>query len=369
MQFFATTARGTEGALRDELRELGAPEVRADRGGVHFGGEWVDGFRICFESRIAMRVLTPLGDFEAPTGDALYEGVKAIDWSPWLTARHTLAVSASCRSSALTHTAFIAQRTKDGIVDPLRERFGQRPSVDRDNPDVHIFVHLVKDHATVYLDLAGEPLHRRGYRVEGAEAPLKENLAAAILRLSGWDRRSPLLDPMCGSGTLILEAALWAAGVPGGVLREFFGFERWASHGAREQRIMADLRQEARERKIRSRPFLLGSDAEQATIDLARRCAEAAGVRVTLVTRPLSEVEPLRGRGFVITNPPYGMRLELGPERVRELVNATKKMRGQQVALLTMSDEISRAMPFRPDHVHQLYNGDLECRLIVYSVR
>jgi putative N6-adenine-specific DNA methylase len=369
MQFFATAARGTEGALRDELRELGVREVRADRGGVHFGGDWSEGFRVCFESRIAMRVLTPLGDFEAPTGDALYEGVKAIDWAPWLTARHTLAVSASCRSSALTHTAFIAQRTKDGIVDPLRERTGQRPSVDREDPDVHVFVHLVKDHATVYLDLAGEPLHRRGYRVEGAEAPLKETLAAAILRLSGWDRKSPLLDPMCGSGTLILEAALWAAGVPGGVLRETFGFERWAAHGAREQQIMRDLRQQARERPIKSRPFLLGSDADAATIELARRCAATAGVRVTLVLRPLAEVEPLRGRGFVITNPPYGMRLDLGPERVRDIVAATRKMRGHQVAILTMNDEISRAMPFRPDHVHQLFNGDLECRLIVYSVR
>jgi len=198
LPFFATAAKGTEGALRDELRELRIPGVRADRGGVHFGRTWEDAWLACLHSRIAMRILAEVARFPAPSGESLYQGVRAVDWSAWLSPRHTLAVTANCRSGALTHTGFIAQKTKDAIVDPLRDRFGDRPSVDRKDPDLHVFVHLVRDEAVVYLDLAGESLHRRGYRSEHGEAPLKDTLAAAMLRLCGWDRASPLVDPMCG---------------------------------------------------------------------------------------------------------------------------------------------------------------------------
>src|SRR4051812_22774431 len=163
-RLFATAARGTEGALRDELRELGFQGVRADRGGVHFAGELAEGARACLELRTAIRVLWSLDTFHAPSGEALYEGIAGIDWRPYLTSRHTLAVRASCRDGALTHTQFVAQKTKDAIVDQLRNRAGARPSVDLADPDLTLFVHLVRDRATVYLDLSGESLHRRGWR-------------------------------------------------------------------------------------------------------------------------------------------------------------------------------------------------------------
>src|SRR5689334_19547762 len=187
-RLFATAARGTEGALRDELKELGFRGVRADRGGVHFDGGLEEGARACLWLRTALRVLYRLSAFAAPDGGALYQGVRAIDWTPTLTPRHTLAIRAVCRDSQLTHSQFIAQKAKDAIVDQIRDRTGSRPSVDLDDPDVMLFVHVVKDWATVYLDVSGESLHRRGYRTSRLEAPLKENLAAAILRLSGWDR-------------------------------------------------------------------------------------------------------------------------------------------------------------------------------------
>src|SRR4051812_25536897 len=172
-RLFATAARGTEGALRDELRELGFQGVRADRGGVHFAGELAEGARACLELRTALRVLWRLDTFAAPSGEALYQGIAELDWAPYLSPQHTLAVRAVCRDSALTHSQFIAQKTKDAVVDQLRARWGARPSVDLGDPDLALFVHLVRDQASVYLDLAGESLHRRGYRTRAGEAPLK----------------------------------------------------------------------------------------------------------------------------------------------------------------------------------------------------
>ncbi|MDQ3037343.1 MAG: THUMP domain-containing protein, partial [Myxococcota bacterium] len=233
--FFVTCAAGTELALKDELRELRFRKVRADRGGVRFEGPWADGFRACLTSRIAIRVLAPIARFPAKDGDALYDGVRAIEWERWLSARHTLAVSAVSKASALTHTNFVAQRTKDAIVDRLRDLSGARPSVDRQDPDLAIFVHLAKDEAAVHLDLGGDSLHRRGWRTAIGEAPLKETLAAAMLRIAGWDREGPMIDPTCGSGTIAIEADLWARRVAPGLMRERFGIERWASHDERER--------------------------------------------------------------------------------------------------------------------------------------
>jgi putative N6-adenine-specific DNA methylase len=242
LRFFATAAKGTEPALRDELRELRLPRVRADRGGVHFEGALEDAARACLWSRVALRVLLEAHTFDAPSGDALYEGVRSIDWTAWLTARTTLAVRATCRSSTLTHSQFVAQRTKDAVVDQLRDRLGARPSVDKEDPDVLLAVHVARDRATLYLDVGGASLHKRGWRARSGEAPLRETLAAAVVRLSGWDRESTLVDPMCGAGTIAIEAAAWAGRVAPGLGRAQFGVERWARHDSPMRAIMARLR-------------------------------------------------------------------------------------------------------------------------------
>ncbi len=199
MRFFATASKGTEPALRDELRELRFRRVRADRGGVHFEGDLGDAARACLWSRIALRILREVSSFDAGDEAALYEGARSLDWREWLTPQTTLAVRASCRSSHLTHSQYIAQKTKDAIVDTLREHLGARPSVDREDPDVGVTVHLLRDRATLYLDASGASLHERGWRGRAGAAPLRETLAAAVLRLSGWDRTQPLVDPMCGA--------------------------------------------------------------------------------------------------------------------------------------------------------------------------
>jgi 23S rRNA G2445 N2-methylase RlmL len=362
--FFATAAKGTEGAIRDELRELSFRRVRAERGGVGFQGRMTEGFRACLWLRSAVRVLLLVAEIEAPDGDALYEGVASVDWGRVLDARRTLAVRAFAKDSALSHTQFIAQRTKDAVVDQLRDRLGERPDVDREDPDVLLFVHLSRDRAKVYLDMSGEALHRRGYRRTATDAPLKESLAAAVLRLSGWDRERPLVDPMCGSGTLAIEAALWSRGVAPGLLRERFGFERWRSHGEDEARAAQDLRDEARARIAKKGPTVWAFDADRAAVDVARANARAAGVDLRIDQRSIEALEPLPSPGHVIVNPPYGERLPADAPLYDAMAEAFRRMSGHRIAVLAGSPEVERALPRRPIKVLEVFNGALPCRLL-----
>ena len=367
MDFFATAAKGTEPALRDELRALRLRGVRADRGGVHFSGALRDGFRACLWSRVAVRVLTPLARFAARTGDELYEGVASVDWSPYLDPQRTLVVSSACKSSALTHTQYIAQRTKDAIVDRLRARDGARPSVDRADPDVHVFLHLVKDEATVYLDLAGEPLHRRGWRTAAREAPLKETLAAAVLLLAGYDGTTPLLDPMCGAGTLLIEGALLARGVAPGSFRERFGFERWKSHGDAEAREIRVLRDEARESVRAEGPEIFGSDIDPDALAVTRENAARASVLVRLSTRSLDDCHPPIDTGTLVTNPPYGVRIHGEGDVPADLGALVDRLAGFRVGILAGGPELVRHVRRRAEKALVLYNGDIECRLVRYA--
>lgn len=368
MDFFATAAKGTEGALRDELRELRLPGVRADRGGVHFTGTFEDGWRACLRSRIAVRVLAWRATFPAKTGEELYDGVREVDWSPFLTKDRTLAVKATCRSSALTHTQYIAQKTKDAIVDQLRERLGARPSVAPDDPDVRIVVHLVKDEANVYLDLAGDSLHLRGYRTRIGEAPLKETLAAAIVRLSGWDRKRPLVDPMCGSGTIAIEAAAWARRIAPGLARPRFGFERWAYFDGTMAARMKELREEARAEALPKGPDVRASDMDPEALAIAKANAKDAGVMLTIEQRDVKRLAKTEPPGVIVTNPPYGERLAADRELYEAMGNAFAKLHGHTVAVLAGGSMIERAIPLTPARWLLLFNGAIECRLLTYEV-
>ncbi len=369
VRFFATAAKGTEPALRDELRELRIPGVRADRGGVHFEGGMGDAARACLWSRIAVRVLLEVARFEADDADALYAGVRAVDFGPWMTPRTTLAVRATCRSSHLTHSQFVAQKTKDAIVDVLRDRFGERPDVDLEDPDVGVAVHLANDQATLHLDVGGASLHERGWRARGGEAPLRETLAAAILRLSGWDRASPLVDPMCGAGTIAIEAAAWSRRIAPGLARARFGFERWASHDDTEKQAMCDLRDRARAASVRDGPPVLASDIDGLAIERTRSNARTAGVDLVVERRDVRDLEPTGKAGAVVTNPPYGERLEHDDALYGDVARALGRMHGHTVALLAGSPAISRAMRREPERWWILHNGPIECRLLVYKMR
>ncbi len=368
MRFFATAAKGTEPALRDELRELHLRRVRADRGGVHFEGDLADGARACIGSRIAARVLVEVASFEAADADTLYEAVRAIDWTPWLTPRTTLAVRAACRSSRLTHTQFIAQRTKDAIVDTLRDRFGIRPSVNREDPDVGVAIHLARDHATLYLDVGGGSLHERGWRARSGAAPLRETLAAAVVRLSGWDRGQPFVDPLCGAGTLAIEAAAWSRRMAPGLGRPRLGLERWANHDDAARAMMRELRQRAREEQLGDGPVVRASDIDERAVERTRENARAAGVDIVVERHDVRTLGPIGPPGTVVTNPPYGARLEADRGLYHDLGRAFRGLRGHTVALLAGTPELGRAMNQEPARWWILHNGPIECRLLVYSI-
>jgi putative N6-adenine-specific DNA methylase len=368
--FFASAAKGTEGALRDELRELRTRHVRADRGGVHFGGTFADAMRVCFESRIAVRVLWRRGRFRANTGEALYEGVRALDLSDVLDPDKTLSVAANVKNGALTHSGFVAQKTKDALVDTQRARFGSRSNVERDDPDVRVVVNVNKDEAELFLDLSGEALHRRGYRTEAREAPIKENLAAAMLRLAGWDRARPLVDPMCGSGTIAIEAALWVRAIAPGLLGRKYGFQRWLSFDKYQKQSLVDIRDraKARVRDTREAPPIMALDCDGLAVTLARKLARQAGVDIRIDRLDVLNFMGTEPGGHVITNPPYGVRLERGEEFEVGLARAFGQLRGHRISAICHDANLAHAMHLEPAQEHALWNGDLECRLYSWDL-
>lgn len=375
LSFFATTPKGMESLLADELRGLGAAGVEPTRAGVRFAGSLETAYRACLWSRTASRVLLPIARFAAPTPEALYAGVRSVRWAEHLSPDGTLAVDFASAESQITHTHFGALKVKDAIVDQLREETGRRPSVDVASPDVRVNVHLRKDEATLSIDLSGESLHRRGYRERGAQAPLKESLAAAILLLARWPEVARegggLVDPMCGSGTLPIEAALMAADVAPGLLRERFGFLRWRAH---QPEVWRPILEEAKARDGRRRtdlPTIAGFDVEQAAIDAARANARKAGVAHLLrfERRELSMAEPVGDKpGVFVVNPPYGERLgEIEPLRgLYKRIGDTLKQRfkGWNGFVFTGNLELTKNVGLRATRRHVLYNGAIECRLL-----
>jgi putative N6-adenine-specific DNA methylase len=356
-RYFATAAKGTERLLESELVELGLPAVRATRGGVYFGLRPPDAYRACLWSRIALRVHETLLTFPCRDGDELYAGIQSVDWLRYLDGAQTLAIRATGQNERLTHTHFIAMRAKDGIVDQLRARRGSRPNVDRDDPDLLLFVRVRGASASVSLDYSGASLHARGNRAEEGLAPLRETLAAALVRFSGWDGRSPLIDPMCGSGMLLIEAGTWAARRAPGLARKRFGFERWSSFDDSARREIERLRGEARAGEIRPPP-LLGSDGDPRALEQCRANAAHAGLALSLERRVISDVSPREAVGGLLANPPYGERLErVEPRDFDALLD---RFASHQRGVIVPRGFPSR---LRPSGALDVYNGPIECEL------
>jgi putative N6-adenine-specific DNA methylase len=368
-EFFASAASGTEEAVRDELSELGFRRVRLNRGGIPFFGYWDEGWRACLQSRTAQRIMVVMARFPAPGPDALYEGVRTVDWAPYVSPQQTLAVSAFLHDSTITHSGFAALRVKDAIVDQLRDHGGQRPDVDRENPDVRVFLYLAQDRATVYLDLSGDALFRRGYRTGAGEAPLKETLAAVVLRLAGWDRETALVDPMCGSGTLAIEAALWAGNVAPGLFRERFGFERWANFDDGAAQALAELKGELRARAHGQHPSISAMDADGAILEQAKANSRQAGVRIRFRQAEVRDLRPDGGAArLLVVNPPYGQRLDADNRLYQEMATAFGRLSGWRLAILAGSPLIARTIKLKPLRRFELRNGDLPCDLLLYDV-
>jgi len=375
VNFFVSCAKGLEYLLADELSALGLARATATIAGVNAEGELHQAQRIVLWSRLASRVLWPLAEFECADEQALYDGVHALPWQQHIRPEMTLAVDAHVSGETITHARFAAQRIKDAIVDRMRAEGLERPSVNTDLPDVRVNLSLRKGRATISIDLGGGPLHRRGWRGAAHDAPLKENLAAALLLRGHWPRLHAagggLLDPMCGSGTLLIEGALMAADVAPGLMRHgSLPPSRWLGF---DKAAWKALLEEAREREQAGlaalKPVISGSDIDPLAIQAARENAEVAGVAhaIAFTRADVADLQaPAQEIGCVVCNPPYDERLAADPALYRQLGDALQKTVPQwRASLLCGDDELAFATGLRAAKKYRMYNGALECALIV----
>jgi putative N6-adenine-specific DNA methylase len=375
LSLFATTTRGTEDLLAAELSDLGAVKIRQDRGGVRFAANLQEALRICLWTRIAMRVLHPLGEFEAHGAEGLYEAAASVPWEEHLTIASTFMVEATLRDSEHDHSGFVGLKIKDAIADRMRSKFGARPDVDTRQPVFRVVAHLAKTKLALSLDLCGEPLNRRGYRVSPIVTPLKETLAAAILRAAKYTGDEPLLDPMCGSGTFAIEAGLIARRrAPG--LRRAFAVERWPHMGAEATRTLTDLRHEARAGERPAPYAIAGFDRQEEAVAAAAKNVAAADVADAVRIAQADAGKPLpiptAPPGLLVSNPPYGNRLKPGGQQGMktfyfQLGESFRRLDGWRMVILSGNPAFESAFHRRPTARRALWNGPIECQLLSYG--
>jgi 23S rRNA (guanine2445-N2)-methyltransferase / 23S rRNA (guanine2069-N7)-methyltransferase len=374
----ATAPVGAASVLAEELAQFGAEDIRERSHDVKFQGTLEVGYRACLWSRTATRVLLSLGSIDATSSKSVYEAVKRIDWREHLAPGATLACDCSGGNESIRHTIYGSQLLKDAVCDNLRESTGERPNIKPERPDVLLHLHVEGPTALVSLDFSGESLHRRGYRSEGGRAPLKENVAAAVLLRAGWpqiaEAGGTLLDPMCGSGTFLTEGALIAADAAPAIDREYFGFLKWHGHDAA---LWARLRAEALARRSARvvRRCILGSDIDSEAVRMSIANAAHAGVAdwVHVEKRALNELpRPNAESGLIVANPPYGERIgaESGlPELYSELGTVLReRFQGWQAAILTGNPPLARNLGIYAKRTHRVFNGTIECRLLRFDL-
>jgi len=378
-RMIAQTLYGLEDVLRTELVKLGARDTERHNRAVSFVGDQGFMYKANLCLRTAIRVLVPIGSFEARTAEELYVGVKRIKWEQHLGSEDSLAIKCTLNTYWTDHTQYIAQKAKDAIVDRFREKTGRRPSVNLEQPTLRIQLHIINEHCTVSLDSSGGSLHERGYRQDTNAAPLNEVLAAGMLLLSGWDKRMPLVDPMCGSGTLLIEAALLAANIPPGYYRKEFAFERWKDH---DPDLYETIRESVIARITDDKPILLGGDVNRITVKKAQDTVRGAKLEDTITIRhsDFADLQAPQGPGMLIMNPPYGERMDergIGSESSAEAINALYKMIGDTLKhrwagwtawVLTSNLEAAKHIKLTPKPKIQLFNGALDCRMLRYDL-
>lgn len=379
--FFATCPKGTAELLASELTHFGATGLKIRTGGVAFAGDLAVAYRALWWSRVANRILLILGRFAAADEAQLHAGVSQFDWSRHLRANGTLAVDAVSTRSRMTHSQYLAQRTKDAVVDQLRTAEGLRPGVDTVAPDIRLNLYLDRDEAQLAIDLSGDSLHRRRYRQRQGAAPLKENLAAAILLRAHWPRIAAgggaLIDPMCGSGTFLIEAALIAGDVAPGLLRDDPACARWLQHDAALWQALQTEVEERRHAGVARIPPILGYDMDPRVIEVARENVERAGLaaHIQIEVKRMQAVSPAADLvpGLIVTNPPYGERLGTR-EQTADLYRALgaqlrEHFTGWEAALLIGDASLGNTLGIKAQRLHTLYNGALECALLRLSLQ
>jgi len=373
--YFATCPRGLEPVLAKELAALGAEKIVPTDGGAGFSGEMALAWRTNLESRVATRILWRVGSTPYRSEDDIYKAVLALPWPAWFDVSRTMMVKVTAVKSPLKSLEFITLRIKDAVCDKFRQTGGTRPSIDTREPDVRIHAYLTADECQFYLDTSGAPLYQRGNRKASVEAPLRENLAAGILRLTGWQPGMPLLDPMCGSGTFLIEAALMALEIAPGIRRRF-GFEKLRNFDAA---AWDATRQDALERIRPASPMpIFGGDSDPRAVRAARQNLEAAGLSNVVQVQQLDVLEspaptlPEGETGILLCNPPYGERIgeqeQLAALYPLLAASLKKHFSGWNAFFLTSDLRMPKLMRLQPSRKTPLFNGPLECRLFEFRM-
>ena len=367
----AKTFKGLEEVLAQELIELGANDVQLERRAVSFRGDKALLYRANLCLRTAIRILVPIASFKAKDTDALYDQVKALNWSQYMTADQTFAIDATVYSESFRNSRFVTYRVKDAIADYWIDKAHKRPSVSTQIPDILLNVHVANEQVTISLDSSGESLHKRGYRVATTEAPISEVLAAGMLLLAGWKGQSDFYDPMCGSGTLLIEAALIARNIAPGVFRSSFAFEKWPDFDAD---IWNDIyNDDSNERDFTH--HIYGSDASFYAIQQAAKNVKSAGVAkdIELKQIRMEEIKELHAEGaLVMLNPPYGERLKSNKEMedLYSAIGSTLKHQfiGSTAWIISSNVEAMKCIGLKPSKKYHLLNGELDCQFNKYEL-
>ncbi len=367
----AKTVTGLEDVLSDELLKLGARDIEKHNRAVSFTGDQGFMYKANMNLRTALRILKPIRTFTVRNEEHLYQEIRKIDWADYLDADGTLAIDTVLSSDLFTHSHFLSQKAKDAVVDQFRDAFGRRPSVDLDRPDLRINLHIHHDTCTVSLDSSGESLHKRGYRDKTNLAPINEVLAAGLVLLSGWDKRSAFIDPMCGSGTILIEAALIASGVPPGYYREEYAFQRWKDF---DQDLWNKI-YEVGMKRVNENPVKLTG------VEISRNVARKAKENIRLAkledmievhNSAFQDFEAPPGPGVLIMNPPYGERMHQEEDIngfYRSIGDTFKqKYKGYTGWIISSNMEALKNVGLRPSRKIQVFNGPLECRFMRFDM-
>jgi putative N6-adenine-specific DNA methylase len=370
VKLIAKTFFGLESVLATELEAIGASNIRLLKRAVEFEGNDEILYKSNLWLRTALRILLPITTFKARTDDELYRNIKAFDWSKYLSNNQTLAIDAVVFSRFFTHSKFVALRAKDAICDRFVEKTGRRPSVDLVSPNLVLNIHVAEDVVTISIDSSGDPLNRRGYRTKDHPAPINESLAAGMILLSGWDAKTDFLDPMCGSGTIVMEATMIAANIAPNLQRKEFGFMRWNNFDAP---LWNKLKEEAKAVVRTPEVRINGSDIAVAAIDIARQTSLDFGLKkfINLAVSPFNEVRPSSRTGVIVMNPPYDERL-----KSRDTVqlysdigtNLKNKFPGWDAWVISSNNEALKMIGLKPQQKLILFNGALECRFQKFSM-
>jgi putative N6-adenine-specific DNA methylase len=367
----ATTLFGLEEILAEELRSLGAKNIRAQRRFVEFSGDQYIMYKANLWCRTAIRILKPIASFAIHKEKDLYNEIKKIRWDQYITTKSTIAIDSFVRNSIFTHSLYVSQLTKDAIIDQMRDKSGSRPGVDLKDPDLRLNLHIQHNNVVLSLDSSGDSLHKRGYRIQTNTVPLNEVLAAGILYLTGWDRNSSFIDPMCGSGTFLIEAAMMALGRIPGYYRSKFGFMRWLDFDAG---LYHNIQDEAVKAEKDALAFPIeGSDVNKKTFQIACRNVQNAAMEdfIQIHHKAFEEQTPPPAPGVMVMNPPYGERQEVNQlqEKYKMIGDVLKSMyEGYTAYILTGNLQEAKHIGLRTSFRKELFNGPIDCRLLKFEL-